>query len=42
MEHNYKLVFDNKNCLIMGKLYKYAIIVRDKIIVDNIFKLTFA
>jgi hypothetical protein len=42
MEQNYKLVFDNKECLIMDKLNKNAVVERGEMIADRIFKLTFA
>eukprot|EP00253_Pinus_taeda_P027898 PITA_27898 len=41
MEQNYKLVFINKECLIMDKLNKNAVVARDEITEDRIFKLSF-
>jgi hypothetical protein len=42
MEQNYKLVFDNKECLIMDKLNKNAVVARGEMTEDRIFKLTFS
>jgi hypothetical protein len=41
MEQNYKLVFDNKECLIMDKLNKNAVVARGEMIEDIIFKISF-
>jgi hypothetical protein len=41
MEQNYKLVFDNKECLIMDKLNHNAIVAKGEMIEDIIFKLSF-
>jgi hypothetical protein len=41
MEQNYKLVFDNKECLIMDKLNQSAVVARGEMIEDIIFKLSF-
>ena len=41
MEQHYKLVFDNKECLIMDKLNKNAVVARGEMTEDIIFKLSF-
>ena len=41
MEQNYKLVFDNKECLIMDKLNKNVVVARGEMTEDKIFKLSF-
>jgi len=41
MEQNYKLVFDNKECLIMDKLNQNAVIARGGMTEDRIFKPSF-
>jgi len=40
-EHNYKLVFENKGCLIMDKLNKETMVARGEMTEDRIFKLSF-
>ena len=41
MEQNYKLVFDNKEYVIMDKLNQNAFVVRGEMTEDKIFKLSF-
>jgi hypothetical protein len=41
MEKNYKLMFDNKECLIMNNLNKNAVVERGEMTEDRIFKLSF-
>jgi hypothetical protein len=41
MEQNYKLVFDNNECLIMDKLNHNAVVAREEMTEDRIFKLSF-
>lgn len=41
MEKNIKLVFDNKECLIMDKLNKNANVARGEMTIEIIFKLIF-
>jgi len=41
LEQNYKLVFDNKECLIMDKLNQNAVVARSEMIGDGIFKISF-
>jgi hypothetical protein len=42
MEKNYKLVFDNKECLIMDKINKNVVVARGEMTANRIFKLTFS
>ena len=41
MQQNYKLVFDNKECLIMDKLNQNAVVASGEMTKDRIFKLSF-
>lgn len=41
MEQNYKLVFGNKECLMMDKLNKNVVVARGEMTEDRIFKLSF-
>ena len=41
MEQHYKLVFDNKECLIMDKLNKNVVVAIVEMTEDRIFKLSF-
>eukprot|EP00253_Pinus_taeda_P001602 PITA_01602 len=41
IEKNYKLVFDNKECLIMDKLNENEVVARGEMTEDKIFKLSF-
>jgi hypothetical protein len=41
IEKNYKLVFDNKECLIMDKLNHNAVVEKGEMTEDRIFKLSF-